>query len=317
MDTQTMEPFKTRSEQVNELMGALVRARAKFHPIIKDTDAGGGQRRYKYATLDQVIAAITPALIGEGLFISDVTDAGYLIVTLDHAPSGQWKRSRLPIPDPMVIGWQDFGAGLTYARRYQYAPMVGVATEDDDDAQGADANHKRRQAETVPDPLERLWHALADKGINKESDIRGWIEMVLAKPTPTPDCITPAEATLLINVATGKAPMPSPTVLGKADASHTVDTVALAKDLNTALNTLAPWGKAIQGKSARDAATIKQTAKLDWANGMRPGAKHVSGFGELTADELVKLIAHAKVGDMPTSQAAVDDEPDWLKKELT
>jgi hypothetical protein len=317
-------PTVTTSESIAQIAAALAKAQGTFHPVARNRKVKVQPKKredgylpppyeFEYATLDSVIDSTREALSANGICHTAMIADGRIVVKLYHA-SGEWFSASVPVP-PVNAGWQAFGSAITYARRYLLTPLLGVASEEDDDGNAADGNEVQGKR-SGHDPLEPLWHALADKGISKEKEIREWIEMVLSKPTPTPDCITPAEATLLINVATGKAPMPSPTGLGKADAAKVNDTVAMAKELNGALNALAPWGKSIEGKDAKVAAAVKQAAKLKWANDMRPGAKAVAGFGELTADELAKLIAQAKAGEIP-SMGAEDDMPPWSEKEMT
>lgn len=133
-----------------ELMSALLAAQQEFPAIKKDTDAGGGQRKYKYATLDQIIHACRPALAKHKLVLSDKIRPGILTVELEHAPTGQKKVSILRLPEPNEVGWQAYGSALTYARRYAYSPMLGIASEDDDDGEAAEKErHARQQAQQV------------------------------------------------------------------------------------------------------------------------------------------------------------------------
>lgn len=133
-------------ESTAELMTALLAAQQEFPAIKKDTDAGGGQRRYKYATLDQIIHACRPALAKQKLVLSDKVAPGFLTVELEHAPTGQKKVSYIELPNPNDVGWQAFGSALTYGRRYLYSPMLGIASEDDDDGAAAENERKERQA---------------------------------------------------------------------------------------------------------------------------------------------------------------------------
>jgi hypothetical protein len=74
-----------------------------------------------------------------------------LVTTLVHA-SGQWIKGEMPIitnkMDP-----QGLGSAITYYRRYSLAAMIGVAPDDDDDAELAQ-NRKGSQIKAPPIPID-------------------------------------------------------------------------------------------------------------------------------------------------------------------
>ena len=84
--------------------------------------------------------ACSEALINAGIWVTQypvpVEGANPqlgLVTKLVHAESGEWQESLITMPlakaDP-----QAYGSALTYARRYGLSAMVGLITEDDDDA---------------------------------------------------------------------------------------------------------------------------------------------------------------------------------------
>lgn len=127
-----------RSESIDQLAAALVKAQAKIEGAAKDRKGNYGT----YATLASVVDACKPALLENGIgFVQtyEPADAGTLSLTttLIHV-SGQWVSGTCAMPlarnDP-----QGYGSASTYARRYGLAAMVGVCPEDDD---GEGAMHK-------------------------------------------------------------------------------------------------------------------------------------------------------------------------------
>ena len=129
------------SEQINEIAAALAAAQGELSNVKKDT-AGYG---YKYATLDQIVDVARPVLAKHGIaWLQDVSSAvvdgvvvAYLKTRLIHS-SGQWLESDV-IALPLEGGGklsvaQHFGSVSTYQRRYQLAPLLGIAAEADDDA---------------------------------------------------------------------------------------------------------------------------------------------------------------------------------------
>lgn len=127
------------SEAINELAGALAKAQGEIKGATKDaTNPHFGS---KYATLDAVWEACRVALSSNGLSVVQAasTQAETITVTtlLMHT-SGQWIKEALALY-PKDASPQAAGSALTYARRYGLSSMVGVAPEDDDDANAAQA----------------------------------------------------------------------------------------------------------------------------------------------------------------------------------
>ena len=136
----------TKSESINELMAAVVRAQQVLQPAKKD--ASNPFYHSKYADLPAVWEALAP-FRNEGIaFVQCPADApdGYLALEtfMAHASSGQWIASRLVVPlaknDP-----QGAGSALTYARRYALGCMSGLVTEEDDDGNAASHAPKKAQ----------------------------------------------------------------------------------------------------------------------------------------------------------------------------
>ena len=300
-------PTMTTSESISQIAAALAKAQGAFKPVTKNRTVsvnlkdGKGQYTFCYATLDSVIEATREALSSNGICNTAMIADGLIVVKVYHS-SGEWFAASVPVP-PVSAGWQAFGSAITYARRYLLTPLLGVASEDDDDGNAAEGN----QVANGPDPLQPFWDALDKTDIPSRGPtaVRDYCEMVLGRAVPHPNTIFPKDLPMLMASLEKDTAKPIPPATG-----GDIEKAALAKDLNVALNALAPWGKAIEGKTAKESATIKQAAKLRWANDMRPKSKPVAGFGELTTNDLQLLITQAKAGEMP-SMGAEDDLPDW------
>lgn len=108
----------------------------------------GGRYKFKYATLDSIIDHVRPALTKNGLWFTQTlegNEAGkYKLVTQLLHESGQTIRSETPL---LVeeSGNQAFGSALTYMRRYALTAMLGIAADEDDDANSADGNTVEKQ----------------------------------------------------------------------------------------------------------------------------------------------------------------------------
>lgn len=75
-----------------EMVKSLIKARGEFAPLVKDT--ANPFYKSKYAPLDAVIASVMPALLNNGLFLSQPLEIGsdgksqYLVTRLDHVGGG-------------------------------------------------------------------------------------------------------------------------------------------------------------------------------------------------------------------------------------
>lgn len=169
------------SPTIGKIADALAKAQLEFKPVIKSTDNAAfmrGGRASKYADLAEYIDATQAALAKNGLVVTQWPDVSpeaksmSLVSILMHS-SGEWMKGKITLP---AIGRDGFspqtcGSSITYARRYSYAAIVGVASEDDDGnaasgrgtsaaaaevAQEKVKKFEREQnikAETVPDTL--------------------------------------------------------------------------------------------------------------------------------------------------------------------
>ena len=121
-----------QSEQINELAAALSKAQASITGALKDS--ANPFFKSKYADLASCWDACRKQLTDNGLSVIQTTDivADTVVVrtTLAHS-SGQWISGILPVKSKDDSP-QAQGSGITYARRYALAAMVGLAQIDDD-----------------------------------------------------------------------------------------------------------------------------------------------------------------------------------------
>jgi hypothetical protein len=147
------------SEQTNELAAALAKAQGamenaklnKANPYFKS----------KYADLASVIDAIKKPLADNGLGYMQITvirgtleQPEFVLHTILLHSSGQSIRSEYPLP-MMPDKPQVMGSAITYARRYALAALCGVAAEEDDDANAAQAaSGSKKPPKPAPDIIE-------------------------------------------------------------------------------------------------------------------------------------------------------------------
>ncbi len=159
-------------------LGALAEALGAAQAMAKDAkkDASNpGFKGSRYATLASVREAVTPALTTNGLAVTQTFephgDAGVCVVTTLLHKSGEWIRSRLFVPVTKKDA-QGFGSAISYGRRYSLAAIVGIASDDDDDAEaavgrngsnGAAKPTAKTEGKPESDEAEKLLATLFDK----------------------------------------------------------------------------------------------------------------------------------------------------------
>jgi hypothetical protein len=147
-------PFE-RSEAIDQIASALVKAQAKVEGAAKDSE--NPHLHNMYADLGSVWDACKAALSENGLAVAQLPDAlgekPYLRTVLTHE-SGQWMASTTPLEysddERGRTKMQSLGSAITYARRYALMAIVGVCPEDDD-GNGAGAGADRRPAQRRPE----------------------------------------------------------------------------------------------------------------------------------------------------------------------
>ena len=128
---------------MSALAEALVTAQAELPCTLgKDADGQIGTRGYRYLTLDKLIAETRPILQRHGLVIvqapsyitrGDEAAVPVLRTWIIHAEHD----GEIVFDTPLYLTdktMQGLGAAITYARRYAWQSVLGIAAEDDTDA---------------------------------------------------------------------------------------------------------------------------------------------------------------------------------------
>lgn len=133
-----------RSEDINEIAGALSKAQAEFE--VAGLNKNNPFFKSRYADLMAVVSAARPSLSKNGLsvvqnIISHVNGETILHTMLMHS-SGQWLESRMRVLPPKN-DVQSMSSYITYLKRVSYSSLIGVVTGDeDDDGEVAVAPHR-------------------------------------------------------------------------------------------------------------------------------------------------------------------------------
>ncbi len=109
---------------------------------------------YQYAPLDQVLKIVRPILAKNGISLiqSERHDTENQIVTVETLllhKSGEWIISEVSAPFERLKNmnvYQAAGSAITYLRRYGVSAAVGIASDEDTDAQGEAEQSAQTQA---------------------------------------------------------------------------------------------------------------------------------------------------------------------------
>lgn len=132
---QTEESMDMQSPDIDKLAGTLAKAQGAMQAAKFDKTMQGEvfvplchariRARSGAQTLsDNGLAVVQTTVVEEGKL--------WLYTTLMHE-SGQFVRSVYPVIALQSVSPQIVGSALTYAKRYSFAAMVGVAGDEDDD----------------------------------------------------------------------------------------------------------------------------------------------------------------------------------------
>lgn len=134
-----------QSATIGELAAALSKAQADITGALKDSS--NPFFKSKYADLASCWDACRKQLAANGLCVIQTTEpseSGLMLVTTLAHSSGEFISGRMPVLTKDASP-QGQGSGITYARRYALAAIVGLAQIDDD----AEAAQGRTQ-KTMP-----------------------------------------------------------------------------------------------------------------------------------------------------------------------
>jgi len=162
------------SEQISELAAALAKAQGMMENAVMNRV--NPHFKSKYADLAAIFDAARKPLSANGLAIVQTIGDGVLHTRLLHT-SGQWIASEHPLP--MSGRPQEIGSALTYARRYSLSALIGIAADEDDDANAANrSNGKDNTGELLnAEQMEFVWEKAreyCDPDVQQE-----WIELLV------------------------------------------------------------------------------------------------------------------------------------------
>lgn len=136
-----------------ELNKALAKVQGELPEIKKTEKANAGQYSYTYAGLPDILNKTLPVLSQYGLSWSACptlnSDGTFVLAYSLRHESGEEISGEYPLPTDGTP--QQMGSAQTYARRYSFCAVVGIAPDDDDDGKAAEgATYSRPKPRQQP-----------------------------------------------------------------------------------------------------------------------------------------------------------------------
>jgi len=134
---------------MSESIKNIAKAQANMQKELTDTKKDTKGYGYLYTNLDSLVKHLRPLLTKHGLSfmqmpVGSENQAG--VQTIYMHTSGEWITSLVKVPIADLKGqnaYQSLGSAITYLRRYSLSAFVGIASDEDNDAQGGPEEIKK------------------------------------------------------------------------------------------------------------------------------------------------------------------------------
>lgn len=120
------------SAEIDKITQAVFNVQGDLKPIGRSKVVKTGKYEFRYAPLDSIMDYLTPLMQRNGLVLMQAVDAETLTTRIMHT-SGQWIESETHLNRDHA-NMQGFGGEVTYKRRYALSSLLGIVSDDDNDA---------------------------------------------------------------------------------------------------------------------------------------------------------------------------------------
>jgi hypothetical protein len=123
------------STETDKIYPAVIAMQHNLEAIERSKEVKTGKYSFKYAPLDAIMDKVKPLFAANGLAVMQGVDADVLTTRLIHQ-SGQWVESETHLNREQA-NMQGFGGEVTFKRRYALSALIGLVSDDDNDAPAA------------------------------------------------------------------------------------------------------------------------------------------------------------------------------------
>lgn len=163
-----------KSASISELAKALFKFQGHMNTVVFDAD--NPFFKSKYATLAQLVEMSRELLSKNSLSVSQLCEGDCAVTTILMHESGEYLSATLALK-PVQDTPQGRGSCITYSRRYSYASILGLVSDDDDDGNHAsNKEHKSVSAEPPDESKSMLFHVekLAKEKFKTPDEFKAW-----------------------------------------------------------------------------------------------------------------------------------------------
>lgn len=129
-----------------QLYQKIAKAKENFERVLKSSD--NPFFKSKYASLNDLMAAVVPALTAEGLLLLQPVQRDMVTTIILDIETGENISSSVVLPATLTDP-QKIGAAITYFRRFSLQSLLGIAAEDDDGNSISEQKPKTTKTETT------------------------------------------------------------------------------------------------------------------------------------------------------------------------
>lgn len=153
------------STDTDKIYPAIFAMQQALEPIERTKTVKTGKYSFSYAPLDAIMDKVRPLFSANGLAVMQAVDTDILTTRLIHQ-SGQWVESETFLNRDHA-NMQGFGGEITFKRRYALSALIGLVSDDDNDApamkRGPQAGARTGIGSDLPDDWKIYLGDLADE----------------------------------------------------------------------------------------------------------------------------------------------------------
>lgn len=140
-----------KSDTIAALAAALIKFQSEMGTV--GFDADNPFFKTKYATLTALVEKSKLGLAKNDLVVSQLVTGEGAVTTILMHKTGEYIMGTLML-NPVKNDPQGRGSAITYARRYAYAAILGLVSDEDDDGNSASKSQPAPTARSTPKPKE-------------------------------------------------------------------------------------------------------------------------------------------------------------------
>ena len=146
----------------------IYKALAEFQQSVGTIGYDSQGYGYKYASLSTIVESITPVMKDNNLGFTQIIEGETIKTIIFHTETGETLESVISIPQDVQLNkmnvYQVMGSAITYLRRYSLASILGIVTDEDNDAQGEQTKKQSKQKpNSKPKPTAKQWQDLVKR----------------------------------------------------------------------------------------------------------------------------------------------------------